>query len=57
MRTRTMVSNIEEVKAWDGNVIAIVTEGDETIAAQADAVISIPPASPSIQPLLVALPL
>jgi glucosamine--fructose-6-phosphate aminotransferase (isomerizing) len=52
-----MASNVEEVKARDGKVIAIVTEGDETIAAHADAVISIPPAPPWIQPLLVALPL
>jgi glucosamine--fructose-6-phosphate aminotransferase (isomerizing) len=52
-----MASNVEEVKARDGRVIAIVTEGDETIAAQADAVIFIPPAAPWIQPLLVALPL
>jgi glucosamine--fructose-6-phosphate aminotransferase (isomerizing) len=52
-----MASNIEEVKARDGSVIAIVTEGDETIAAQADAVMYLPPAPPWIQPLLVALPL
>ena len=52
-----MASNIEEVKARDGNVIAIVTEGDEAIASRADAVIAIPPAAPWIQPLLVALPL
>ena len=52
-----MASNVEEVKARDGRVIAIVTEGDETIAAQADAVISIPAAPLWIQPLLVALPL
>jgi glucosamine--fructose-6-phosphate aminotransferase (isomerizing) len=52
-----MVSNIEEVKARDGKVIAIVTEGDETIAANVDAVITIPPAAPWIHPLLVALPL
>jgi glucosamine--fructose-6-phosphate aminotransferase (isomerizing) len=52
-----MASNVEEVRARDGKVIAILTEGDETIATQADAVISIPPAAPWIQPLLVALPL
>jgi glucosamine--fructose-6-phosphate aminotransferase (isomerizing) len=52
-----MVSNVEEVKARDGIVIAIVTEGDDAIASRADAVISIPPASPWIQPLLVALPM
>jgi glucosamine--fructose-6-phosphate aminotransferase (isomerizing) len=52
-----MVSNVEEVRARDGRVIAIVTEGDATIAANAEAVITIPAASPWIQPLLVALPL
>jgi glucosamine--fructose-6-phosphate aminotransferase (isomerizing) len=52
-----MASNVEEVKARDGKAIAIVTEGDSAIASQADAVISIPAASPWIQPLLVALPL
>ena len=52
-----MVSNVEEVRAREGRVIAIVTEGDAMIAANADAVITIPPASPWIQPLLVALPL
>lgn len=52
-----MAGNVEEVKARDGHVIAIVTEGDDTIAAQADAVITIPAAPRWIQPLLVALPL
>jgi glutamine---fructose-6-phosphate transaminase (isomerizing) len=52
-----MASNVKEVKDHHGQVIAIVTAGDERIASQADAIISIPPASPWIQPLLVALPL
>jgi glucosamine--fructose-6-phosphate aminotransferase (isomerizing) len=52
-----MISNIEEVRARDGKVISIVTEGDESIASNVDAVITIPPAAPWIQPLLVALPL
>jgi glucosamine--fructose-6-phosphate aminotransferase (isomerizing) len=52
-----MASNVEEVKARDGKVIAIVSESDEMIASRADAVITIPPVSPWIQPLLVALPL
>src|SRR5947208_14393956 len=38
-----MTSNIEEIKARDGIVIAIATEGDEEIAAKADLVISVPP--------------
>jgi glucosamine--fructose-6-phosphate aminotransferase (isomerizing) len=52
-----MASNVEEVKARDGKVIAIVTEGDDAIAEQADDIITIPAAAPWIQPLLVALPL
>jgi len=52
-----MVSSIEEVKARDGRVIAIVTEGDATIAGHVEAAITIPPSAPWIRPLLVALPL
>jgi glucosamine--fructose-6-phosphate aminotransferase (isomerizing) len=47
-----IVSNIQEVKARNGIVIAIVTEGDKTIKAMADHVIEIPETDPS----LVALP-
>jgi glucosamine--fructose-6-phosphate aminotransferase (isomerizing) len=52
-----MASNVEEVKARDGKVIAIVSEGDAVVASIADTVISIPPASWWIRPLLIALPL
>jgi glucosamine--fructose-6-phosphate aminotransferase (isomerizing) len=52
-----MASNIEEVKARDGLVIAVATAGDSEIGAKADIVIPIPPALHWIQPLLVALPL
>jgi glucosamine--fructose-6-phosphate aminotransferase (isomerizing) len=52
-----MASNIEEVKARDGIVIAVATGGDSEIGAQADAVLPIPPALYWLQPLLVALPL
>src|SRR2546422_4725513 len=38
-----MTSNIEEVKARDGIVIAVATEGDEELEAKADLVIPIPP--------------
>ncbi|MBI3327694.1 MAG: glutamine--fructose-6-phosphate transaminase (isomerizing) [Nitrospinae bacterium] len=54
---RKMASNIEEVKARDGIVIAVATAGDREIGAKADIVIPIPPAQHWIQPLLVALPL
>ena len=52
-----MMSNIEEVKARDGIVLAVATEGDDEIGGKADLVIPIPPAMSWIQPLLVALPL
>ena len=52
-----MTSNIEEIKARDGIVIAIATEGDEEIAAKADLVISVPPCPEWLQPLLIAVPL
>jgi len=52
-----MAANIEEVKARDGIVVAVATAGDTEIAAQADVILSIPPALHWLQPLLVALPL
>ena len=51
------VANIEEVKARNGSVIAIVSKDDEAIQALADAAIVIPPAPFWIQPLLVSIPL
>jgi glucosamine--fructose-6-phosphate aminotransferase (isomerizing) len=47
-------SNIEEVKARDGLVIAVATEGDEEIATSADLVIPIPPSLEWLQPVLIA---
>src|SRR2546427_6311121 len=52
-----MTSNIEEIKARDGIVIAVATEGDEEIATKADLVIPVPPSLEWLQPLLIALPL
>src|SRR5438093_428806 len=52
-----MTSNIEEVKARDGVVIAVATEGDEGIEAKADLVIPIPPSLEWLQPILIALAL
>ena len=52
-----MASNIEEVKARDGLVVAVATAGDSEIGTRADIVIPIPPALHWVQPLLVALPL
>src|SRR5207247_4367819 len=38
-----LTSNVEEIKARAGNVIAVATQGDEEIGAKADVVISVPP--------------
>jgi glucosamine--fructose-6-phosphate aminotransferase (isomerizing) len=52
-----IMSNIEEVKARGGRVIAIVTEGDEEIARIADATFPIPETMDLLTPLLTIIPL
>lgn len=52
-----LVSNIQEVKARKGNVIAIVTEGDTEVKALADHIIEIPDAPDPLLPLLTVVPL
>jgi glutamine---fructose-6-phosphate transaminase (isomerizing) len=52
-----IVSNIQEVKARKGLVIAVVTEGDETISKMADYVIQIPDTEEPLTPLLSVIPL
>ena len=52
-----IVSNIQEVKARNGIVIAIVTEGDDAIERMADHVIEIPPTDPALISLLSVVPL
>jgi glucosamine--fructose-6-phosphate aminotransferase (isomerizing) len=52
-----MASNIEEVRAREGHVIAIATEGDASLEGRADEIVTIPRALPWVQPLLLALPL
>jgi glutamine---fructose-6-phosphate transaminase (isomerizing) len=52
-----IVSNIEEVKARGGKVIAIVTEGDEEISRLADAVFPIPATHDLLTPILASVPL
>ncbi|HEU5357502.1 MAG TPA: glutamine--fructose-6-phosphate transaminase (isomerizing) [Gemmatimonadales bacterium] len=52
-----IMSNIEEVKARGGRVIAIVTEGDEEIARIADATFPIPETIDLLTPLLTIIPL
>jgi glucosamine--fructose-6-phosphate aminotransferase (isomerizing) len=52
-----ITSNLEEVKARDGIVIAVATEGDDEIGATADFVIPVPPTLEWLQPFVVAVPL
>lgn len=52
-----IVSNIQEVKARKGVVIAIVTEGDSEIAAMADYTIEVPGTEEILSPLLTVVPL
>ncbi len=52
-----IISNIQEVKARKGRVIAIVTEGDEVIKNIADFTIEIPATEEALTPLLSSIPL
>ncbi len=56
-RYEKTVSNIKEVKARDGIVISIVTEGDRLAREASDHVIEIPPAPEILTPILEILPL
>jgi glucosamine--fructose-6-phosphate aminotransferase (isomerizing) len=51
------LSNIQEVKAREGIVIAIATEGDAAVRKLADHVIELPPASELLLPILEVVPL
>ncbi|MGZ3873302.1 MAG: glutamine--fructose-6-phosphate transaminase (isomerizing) [Mucilaginibacter sp.] len=52
-----VISNIQEVKARKGHVIAIVTEGDTEVKSMADYVIEIPRTDEAFVPLLATIPL
>lgn len=52
-----MISQIEQVKARNGTVIALMTQGDERAAALADYVLTIPETHPLLTPVLAVLPL
>jgi glucosamine--fructose-6-phosphate aminotransferase (isomerizing) len=51
-----VVSNIQEVKARKGKIIAIITEGDETVKEIADHTIEIPETDEHLVPLLATVP-
>ncbi|WP_455084385.1 glutamine--fructose-6-phosphate transaminase (isomerizing) [Porphyromonas endodontalis] len=52
-----VVSNIQEIKARKGRIIAIVNEGDTQVANMVDYVIEIPEIAPELEPLLTVVPL
>lgn len=52
-----IVSNIQEIKARKGKVIAIITDGDEIVPGMADDVFSVPPADEIVAPMLSVIPL
>ncbi|MBC7827977.1 MAG: glutamine--fructose-6-phosphate transaminase (isomerizing) [Chitinophagaceae bacterium] len=52
-----IVSNIQEIKARKGKVIAVITAGDEIITKMADDVISVPEADEIVAPVLSTIPM
>ncbi|HEY7652220.1 MAG TPA: glutamine--fructose-6-phosphate transaminase (isomerizing) [Methylomirabilota bacterium] len=52
-----MMSNLEEVRARDGRVIAIGHEGDRELSAKADLMLAIPAAGDLLTPMLLAIPM
>ena len=52
-----IISNMQEIKARKGKVIAICTEGDETIISLADDVFTVPEADEIVAPMLSTIPL
>jgi glutamine---fructose-6-phosphate transaminase (isomerizing) len=52
-----VISNIEEVRARGGRVIAVATEGDDAIEKYADSVFHVPSVPEALQPLVSVIPL
>ncbi len=52
-----VVSNMQEVKARGGRIIAVITEGDTEVQKIADEVINVPPTLAPLAPLLTVIPL
>jgi len=52
-----MISNLEEVKARDGKVIAVAQEGDTRIRAVSDVVFEVPACEPLLAPVINVIPL
>ncbi len=54
---KKILSNIQEVKARNGRIVAVVTEGDEAVRVLSEATIEVPATLPAVAPLLSVLPL
>ena len=52
-----VLSNIQEIKARQGRVIALVSKGDDTISKIADEVIELPDVQECLEPLVATIPL
>lgn len=52
-----IVSNIQEVKARGGKIVAVVTEGDEVVRNMADHIIEVPETDDAFSPILTTIPL
>ncbi len=52
-----VMTNLQEIKARGGPIIAVAAEGDQEVAERADDVISVPHVPEYLQPLVVAIPL
>lgn len=52
-----IISNIQQVKARGGSIIAVITEGDTGIASLADHVIEIPDVPECLSPIIASIPL
>ncbi|MDL2208684.1 glutamine--fructose-6-phosphate transaminase (isomerizing) [Parabacteroides sp. OttesenSCG-928-O15] len=52
-----VLSNIQEIKARQGKIIALVTEGDTEVARLADYCITLPPTLECLEPLIASIPL
>ncbi len=52
-----MLSNINEVRARDGQIVAVITEGDDELAGHSEYAVAIPRASETLNPFLVSIPM
>lgn len=52
-----IVSNVEQIKARGGSIIAIVTKGDTTISAIADHILEVPEVPEALTPIITTIPL